>query len=244
MGLCIEHGMGLPPVKRYEHLFFDLDHTLWDFRANSRETLGELVSAHALLDRGIPDAQAFISVFEELNAKLWKEHGAGRMPKEVLRVLRFRSALQHFGITDGRLASVLSADYLAICPKKPGLMPGAREVIDALRDTHRMHIITNGFDEVQRVKLASCGLHGSFDVVLSSERAGSAKPDPRIFEEALRRSGARAEESLMIGDSAEADMLGARRAGWDHAHYTAEAEPDLLATYRIGRLTDLLGLLL
>jgi len=230
-------------VKRYTHLFFDLDHTLWDFRTNSREALGELVATHELVARGVPDAPAFITVFEELNAALWKEHGAGRMPKEVLRVLRFRSALLRFGIADGRLASTLSVDYLVICPQKPGLMPGAREVIDAVRERHRLHIITNGFDEVQRVKLQSCGLHDAFDVVLTSERAGAAKPDPRIFEEALKRSGARAEESLMIGDNAEADMLGARRAGWDHAHYTAETEPDLLATYRINHLSGLLGLL-
>lgn len=236
--------MGLPPVNRYRHLFFDLDHTLWDFRSNSRATLRELVRAHGIAERGAPDAEAFIAVFEEVNARLWKEHGAGRMPKEVLRVLRFRAALQHFGIADGRLASTLSSDYLEHCPRKPGLMPGAMEALAALAPGHRLHIITNGFDEVQRVKLACSGLAPYFNVVLSSERAGAAKPDARIFAEALRRSGARADESLMIGDSAEADMLGARNAGWDHAHYTAETAPDLLATYRIGRLTDLLGLLL
>ncbi len=239
-----QHGLGLPPVKRYAHLFFDLDHTLWDFRANSRETLRELADAHGLLMRGVPDAKAFIHAFEEVNAGLWKQHGAGRMPKEVLRVLRFRTALQRFGITDGRLASTLSAEYLEHCPRKQALMPGAREVIDALGARYRLHIITNGFEEVQRVKLASCGLAGFFEVVLSSERAGVAKPDPRIFHEALKRSGAAAGDSLMIGDSAEADMQGARNAGWDHAHYTAASEPDSMATYRIGRLTDLLALLL
>lgn len=236
--------MGFPPVKRYTHLFFDLDHTLWDFRTNSRETLAELVHAHALIGRGVPDADGFIGAFEAVNAELWKQHGAGRMPKEVLRVLRFRSALQRFAIADGRLAAALSSEYLERCPRKAALMPGAREVVEALGEHYALHIITNGFEEVQRVKLESCGFTGHFGVMLSSERAGAAKPDERIFAEALRRTGATAERSLMIGDSAEADMQGARRAGWDHAHYTAESEPDLLATYRIERLTDLVGLLL
>lgn len=231
-------------MSRYKHLFFDLDHTLWDFRGNSRETLMELVEHHGLIARGIPDATAFISVYEEINHALWADHGAGRMPKEVLRVLRFRSALQRFGITDNRLPALLSEDYLALCPKKPGLMPGARELIHALLDRYRLHIITNGFEEVQHVKLSSAGLNGHFDVVLTSERAGAAKPSPRIFEEALRQAGASASESLMIGDNVEADMQGARNAGWDHAHYTAETEPDLLATYRIAHLADLTGLLL
>lgn len=231
-------------MKRYRHIFFDLDHTLWDFRANSRATLRELHAELGLADRGIDAAEELIEAYEEVNAGLWRRYEAGRIPKEVLRVLRFRAALQHFGIADGRLASTLSSDYLEHCPRKPGLMPGAMEALAALAPGHRLHIITNGFDEVQRVKLACSGLAPYFNVVLSSERAGAAKPDARIFAEALRRSGARADESLMIGDSAEADMLGARNAGWDHAHYTAETAPDLLATYRIGRLTDLLGLLL
>lgn len=229
---------------RYQHLFFDLDHTLWDFRGNSRETLHELVVSHGLLEKGVPDANAFVDVYEEINHALWAQHGSGRMPKEVLRVLRFRSALQRFGITDGRLAGTLSEEYLEICPRKQRLMPGARELLLTLEERYRLHIITNGFEETQAVKLKSSGLEAHFDVVLTSEKAGAAKPHAAIFHEALRRTGASAEESLMIGDSVEADMQGARNAGWDHAHYSAETEPDLLATYRIAHLSDLRALLI
>lgn len=231
-------------MSRYQHLFFDLDHTLWDFRGNSRETLAELVDTHRLVDRGIPDAEAFIAVYEEINHALWTQHGSGRMPKEVLRVLRFRSALQHFGITDGRLPGVLSEEYLDICPRKQGLMPGAAELLHGLEDRFKLHIITNGFEETQAMKLRSCGLDRHFDLVLTSERAGAAKPSTAIFDEALRRSGASAGQSLMIGDNVEADMQGARNAGWDHVHYTAETEPDLLATYRVAHLAELSGILL
>lgn len=230
-------------MRRYAHLFFDLDHTLWDFRANSREALRELVEAHGLLARGLPDAEAFIGAYEEINAALWVEHGAGRMPKEVLRVLRFRSALQRFGITDGRLTSRLAEGYLERSPRKTALMPGAQELLDAVKGRYRLHIITNGFEEVQRVKLACCGIEGLFDVVLTSERAGASKPQPAIFHHALRLAKAAPEESLMIGDSAEADMKGARLAGLDHAHYHAETEPDPLATIRIAHLDDLRRLL-
>lgn len=231
-------------MKRYQHLFFDLDHTLWDFRGNSRETLHELVNSHGLLERGVPDASAFVDVYEEINHDLWAQHGSGRMPKEVLRVLRFRSALQRFGIADGRLAGKLSEAYLEICPRKQRLMPGARELLLELEDRYRLHIITNGFEETQAVKLRSSGLEAHFDVVLTSEKAGAAKPHAAIFNEALRLTGASAEGSLMIGDSVEADMQGARSAGWDHAHYSAETEPDLLATYRIAHLADLRPLLI
>lgn len=230
-------------MRRYAHLFFDLDHTLWDFRSNSRQALHELVDAHGLIARGLPDAGAFIEAYEEINAALWAEHGAGRMPKEVLRVLRFRSALQRFGIADGRLAGRLAEAYLELSPRKTALMPGAQELLDAVKGRYRLHIITNGFEEVQRVKLACSGLEGRFDVVLTSERAGAAKPQPAIFNHALRLAKAAPEESLMIGDSAEADMQGARLAGLDHAHYHAETEPDPQATMRIAHHDDLRRLL-
>jgi len=230
-------------MKRYRHLFFDLDHTLWDFRANSRETLRELLTAHDMLARGVPDAEAFIAVYEEINHGLWAEHGAGRMPKEVMRVLRFRRALQHFGVVDGRLPGKLSEEYLAQCPLKPALMPGTAELLDALDGQYRMHIITNGFEEVQHVKLAHSGIAQLFDVVLTSERAGAAKPSAAIFTEALKRTGAKAAESLMIGDNAETDMLGARLAGWDQAHYHAETDPDPQATHRFAHHDELRRLL-
>jgi len=230
-------------MKRYRHLFFDLDHTLWDFHTNSRATLSELVTDQGLIGRGLPSTEEFIAAFEEVNRALWAEHGAGRMPKEVLRVLRFRTALQRFGITDGRLPQRLSESYLERCPRKTALMPGALEMLNEAARGHRLHIITNGFEEVQHVKLEQSGLSAHFDLVLTSERAGAAKPHAVIFKEALKRTGARAEESVMIGDNAGTDMLGARNAGWDQIHYTAETEPDALATHRVAHHDDLRRLL-
>lgn len=235
--------MGIRTVSRYQHLFFDLDHTLWDFRGNSRDTLRELYATEGLREAGVPDREEFIACYEEINHAMWGHYSAGRIPKEVLRVLRFRNTLAHFGVKDNDLAASLGREYMLRCPQRGLLMPGAQEMLDAVQGRFKLHIITNGFDEVQDLKLASSGIAHYFDVVLTSEKAGAPKPDPRIFQEALRRTRASASASMMIGDNVEADMAGARGAGWDHVHYTAETEPDLLATHRIAHWRELLPLL-
>ena len=237
------YSLGFRKVSKYVHLFFDLDHTLWDFRGNSRATLRELFLDHALAKEGVADVEEFIDAYEEINHAMWAQYSVGRIPKEVLRVLRFRDTLARFGVKENGLAADLGRSYLERCPRKELLMPGARELLAALHGHFKLHIITNGFDEVQGVKLRSSGIAHFFDLVLTSEKAGAPKPDPRIFDVALNRTGAAAGTSLMIGDNVDADMLGARQAGWDHVHYTAETQPDPLATHRIAHLKELLPLL-
>jgi len=229
-------------MKRYGHLFFDLDHTLWDFRANSRAVLAELC-AELLCGQGLT-ADAFIPVYERVNAALWDRLDSGAIAKEVLRALRFKQALQHFGVDDGPLAARLERIYMERCPVRAMLMPGALELLRDLHPHYRLHIITNGFTGVQLVKLRSSGIREFFSVVLTSEMAGAAKPNARIFRHALRSAGARAGESLMVGDNAMADIAGGRSAGLDQAHYSPEAEGDPQATYRISRLEELRGILL
>lgn len=231
-------------MKRYRHLFFDLDHTLWDFATNSRQTLHALHHAEGLAERGIPDAADFIETYEEVNEGLWKRYESGFLNKDVLRVLRFRNALLRFGVKDTALADRMGREYVAQTPKRTALMPGARELLRDLCTQYRLHIITNGFHEVQQEKLAYSGLGEHFDLVLSSEKAGARKPDPRIFAAALKQTKATANESLMIGDSIPADMEGARAAGWDHAHYAPQGSADVQATYVLRRLDDLRAILL
>lgn len=231
-------------MKRYAHLFFDLDHTLWDFETNSRHTLRDLHAHERLADRGIPDAGEFIDAYEEINRALWKRYENGALHKDVLRVLRFRNALLRFGVKDEALAVRMGRDYLAQCPQRSALMPGAMELLNDLHGRYRLHIITNGFQEVQHLKVASSGLTAHFGLVLTSEMAGSRKPDPRIFSTALKHTRAMASESLMIGDSVHADMAGARSAGWDHAHFAPDGDPDPQATYTLQHLDDLRSILL
>lgn len=229
-------------MKRYRHLFFDLDHTLWDFQGNSRAVLEELHAELDLAGLDIP-LEEFVPTYEEINEHLWGRYEAGDIDKAVLRVLRFRNTLLRFGVKDDRLARTLGTVYLERCPQRPGLNPGARALLEDLRPHYALHIITNGFHEVQRTKLQASGIDHLFTVVLSSEMAGAAKPDARIFQHALRTAGAQADESLMIGDNAVADISGARGAGIDQVHY-APLGSALDATYRIAHFDELRVVLL
>lgn len=226
-------------MSRYRHLFFDLDHTLWDFRANSRATLEELHGELGLADAGVERADEFIATYEEVNAGLWRRYEAGHIGKAVLRVLRFRNTLLRFGVRNDRLSTTLGRLYIERCPRRTALSPGARELIEAVHPDHRIHIITNGFTEVQRVKVEASGLAPYVDVLVTSEQAGAGKPDVRIFELAMRRAGASVRESLMVGDSITNDMEGARRVGMDHAHYVEEGHPDPLADLRFTHFDEL-----
>lgn len=204
---------------RYRHLFFDLDHTLWDLRTNTRHTLLELHGELELAGRGIDDAEGFVDCYEEINAGLWGHYEAGRIPKEVLRVLRFRETLLRHGVKDDRLARRLAEAYLDRCPRRTALSPGVAAMLAAVTGRAGLHIITNGFREVQGVKLRSAGIAHHFQVVLTSEEAGAPKPDGRIYAEALRRAGASPQESVMIGDDARNDVEGALDAGMAAVHY-------------------------
>ncbi len=230
--------MEIHPVKQYRHLFFDLDRTLWDFDRNSREVLAELHGDFHLQDLGIP-RDDFIPAYEQVNAALWAQHEDGVLPKEVLRALRFNHALQQFGVANGGLARHLETAYMDRCPKRARLLPGALNLLEELKPHFGLHIITNGFTEIQALKLNAAGIRKFFNVVLTSEMAGVAKPDKAIFRHAMRSAGAKPTESLMIGDNAKADMAGARNAGMDQAHLSAPGEGDAQATYRITRLEEL-----
>ncbi|MFZ1686857.1 MAG: YjjG family noncanonical pyrimidine nucleotidase [Flavobacteriales bacterium] len=232
------------PVKRYAHIFFDLDHTLWDFRANSRATLNELFLELDLPGSGIVDAEDFITVYEGINAALWARYSSGSVDKDVLRVLRFRNTLLQFGVKDDKLARSLGHLYIERCPRRTALVPGALDLLDHLRGRSALHIITNGFQETQHTKLACSGLVDHFDAIVTSERAGARKPDERIFRYALNKAGARAEDSLMIGDDVEADIVGARSAGLHQVLFDPEnRHGEVEATHTIAHLSELLPLL-
>ncbi|MFT3886333.1 MAG: YjjG family noncanonical pyrimidine nucleotidase [Flavobacteriales bacterium] len=228
-------------MKHYRHVFFDLDHTLWDFHTNSRAVLAELHAEFGLLERGIAHDE-FLQTYEEVNEGLWERYEAGRLDKQVLRVLRFRNTLLRFGMKDDRLASAIGSLYLERTPRRTALNPGALALLCELHGRVGLHIITNGFDATQRTKMMGSGIGHFFGVVLTSEGAGMRKPDPRIFHLALKRAGALAGESLMVGDNAVADIRGAREAGIDQAHYAPVGAGDAEATYRIAHFDELRAL--
>lgn len=208
----------------YKHIFFDLDRTLWDFNSSARIAFTELFETHQLKARGIPGIDEFQKRYNIHNEKLWTLYRKGKIDKEVLRGLRFRLTLDEFGIHDDQLAENIGDEYISISPLRVALFPHAKEVLEYAGNKYEVHMITNGFSEVQEVKLKSSGLDVFFKTVITSEDAGVKKPDRRIFDYALHKSGAKAEDSLMVGDDYEVDILGAKNAGMDQVFFDPEKQ--------------------
>lgn len=202
------------------HIFFDLDHTLWDFDSNSTEALEELYHELELIARGIPTFDVFMERYRHHNDILWSEYRLDRVTKEVLRVERFNRAFSEFGFRDDELAERLATRYLSVSPRKKNLFPGATEVLKYLGANYSLHIITNGFEEVQSIKMRETGLDAHFDLVITSEMAGCRKPDEKIFRYALELAGAMAESSIMIGDKPDVDLDVPKKLGMRTFHFS------------------------
>lgn len=208
------------------HVFFDLDHTLWDFETNSSDTLLELYDKYQLKRAGIASAAEFIQQYKIENDRCWADYRAGTMPREVLRIERFIRALARYENHDRTLAARLADEYVAISPTKTRLMPGSIEILEHARSKgYRLHILTNGFKEVQYVKLERSRLMSYFEGIFTSEELGFNKPHVEAFVGALSRAEARPEHTWMIGDSLEADVRGAQRAGLTTVLYHPSEQP-------------------
>lgn len=226
-------------LKNYEHIFFDLDRTLWDFERNSYETLFDLHQDLNLKDKNITAAEDFIQVYKSKNRDLWVLYRKGLISKDELRRERFHQALLHFNLNDPELAVHINDLYVANCSSKPHLLPHTKEVLDYLSKTYHLHIITNGFIEAQSVKMKSTGLENYFKAVIVSDGLGYRKPDKRIFHHALKLAGANQKNSLMIGDDYEADIIGARKVGMDQIFLNIDNQQNHKATFEVGNLLEL-----
>jgi putative hydrolase of the HAD superfamily len=203
--------------KQYRHLFFDLDRTLWDYDANSREAFRDLLPTY-LPGKDI-DPDHFFELFNTHNEHLWGEYRKFNISKDFLRTERFRRVFEEYGIQDDRLATKMNDDYLRVAPQKKALIPDAKDVITELAGKYNLYIITNGFTEVQLIKLSESGLSSFFKKVFTSDMTGETKPAKAIFHYALTSVQARKNESLMIGDDLEVDVIGARNYGIDQVYY-------------------------
>lgn len=226
---------------KYRHLFFDLDHTLWDFDANARETLLQMHLDLKLPERGIHDFDLFYRNYLVHNEALWARYRSGHIKQDELRLKRMWLALLDFKIADEALAMQMNELFLQLLPTRTVLFPDTKDVLNYLRDKgYGLHLITNGFEETQHNKLRHSGLAEYFAIVVTSESSNSLKPQKEIFDYALRRTGATAEESLMIGDTVDVDILGAVNAGMDSVHVNYNGgEPAAQATYTIRHLKEL-----
>ena len=183
-----------------KHLFFDLDRTLWDFETNSETALNILFDELKLGD-SIRSFRSFHTQYKKINAQLWYDYAKGKVSKEELRTSRFDRTLKKFKINDATLAMKLGDGYVELSPYQTNLFPHTIETLDALKkEDYQLHIITNGFKEVQYIKLKNSGLIDFFDVILCSEEVGKTKPSPLVFQAAIDRANATKKESLMIGD--------------------------------------------
>lgn len=229
---------------RYQHLFFDLDHTLWDFQTNSRDTLVELFAMHRLSERIGKGVEHFLETYYKVNEAKWDLYRHGKITKTQLRHERFRDTFASYEYDDVEFSIQFEREYLDISPHRTALMPHALEVLEELNATYSLHIITNGFSEVQDVKLTKSGLKPYFDEIITSESVGINKPAAAIFVESMKRAGARRNESLMIGDNLQADILGAKNCGIDQVFYNPDSKPHSeKVTFEIRSLQELLNFL-
>ena len=225
---------------KYCHIFFDLDRTLWDFDAAAEVAFERIYDQYHLKDLGIPNAHEFHEVYHPLNEKLWELYRANQITKDDLNRTRFLKPLEHYGIHDVELADHLSEDYVYWSPRIVRLVPGTMELLDYLKPQYHLHLITNGFQEVQHTKLNGSGMEPYFETLTVSEEVGVKKPNPEIFQYALKKAGATPEESLMIGDEMEVDIDGARAAGMDQLFFNPSGvEADGEHTYEVRSLLDI-----
>lgn len=201
--------------KRKKHLFFDLDHTIWDFDRNAAETLAELFDTYQLSKLGIVSSDVFIETYNRNNQRVWAMYHSGMIDKAELRRARFADTFCELGIDPLRFPQAFEQDYLRICPHKTHLFPEAHETLGYLQSKYTLHLISNGFREAVEIKLAKSKLAPYFRQVIISELIGVHKPDPKIYDHSLSGANGTKTDSVMIGDSLEADVRGAMRFGMD-----------------------------
>ena len=231
-------------MKTYKHIFFDLDHTLYDFDQSTRDTFLDLHKKYNLAEKGVAPFEDFFDDYKKINTEFWDRYRKNEIKKEFLNVERFHVTFKKYGLNDRNFAEQFANEYLANAPLKRTLFPGAIEVLEYLKGKYPLHIITNGFNEVQAIKIEANDLEKYFKTITVSEEVGVRKPFPGVFHHALKKAGARPEDCVMIGDSLEVDIEGAKNVGMDQIFFNYKNLPyNGLATYTIIELKEILDIL-
>nr|WP_299175589.1 YjjG family noncanonical pyrimidine nucleotidase [uncultured Allomuricauda sp.] len=203
-------------------IFFDLDHTLWDFEKNSALTFQKILKERELKVK----LDDFLSTYIPINLEFWKLYREDRISKSELRYQRLRKTFDKIDVpVSDVLINALADDYIEHLSSFTNLFPHTHDVLEYLSPHYNLHIITNGFQEIQEKKLKGSKIHHYFDHVINSETAGVKKPHPYIFELALKKADVTPKKALMIGDSLEADIIGAQSVGLHALHFNAHKEP-------------------
>jgi YjjG family noncanonical pyrimidine nucleotidase len=221
--------------RKYSCVFFDLDHTLWDYEKNSKETLGELYADYALASKGVTDEESFYRQFRKVNNELWDLYDRELIDHSFIRQERFKRILEKFSAYETKLSEDLSRDYLTRCPQKNNLIPYAEEVLAYL---------TNGFEAIQNIKLAAGKIDRYFQHIVTSQKAGHRKPSRKIFDYALDANKIQCCDVIMIGDNLATDMAGARGCTIDTVFFNPDkVKHDAHVDHEISCLSELKNIL-
>lgn len=202
-------------------IWLDLDDTLIDFQANAHASLAQMYRDEPLLRTLFPDADTWAHIYETHNHRLWDLYSRAEITQPELRIERFRRPLAQAGLPDRQAtetAERYDTLYLDILAEQRRMIPGAIELIKTLKSNSdvKLGILSNGFKEVQYRKIDNTGLAPLIDIVVLSDDIGINKPDPRLFDHAMRRAGDLSpSHHLMIGDNPSTDIAGAIGAGWN-----------------------------
>jgi putative hydrolase of the HAD superfamily len=228
-------------MNKYQHLFFDLDHTLWDFDANARTSLTQIYTQFTLSEKISGSFDSFYEKYLFHNQVLWDRYHNGLISADDLKWKRMWRTLLDFKIADESLAKDMSGRFLEVLPVQKRLFPHTMEILTYLTDKkYTLHLITNGFEKTQWSKLRNSGLDPFFTHVITSEASNSLKPKKEIFEFAMNKAGATTSQSIMIGDNLDADIQGAKNAGMDNIFVNhINAVTDIEPTYTVTHLREL-----
>jgi putative hydrolase of the HAD superfamily len=227
-------------MKNITDIFFDLDHTLWDFDRNSVLAFDKIFKVH----HPTLKTAEFIEVYAPINQACWKLYQVDKITHEELRYQRLKQSFDalNYSISDEAIDQI-AHDYIAFLPENNQLFDGAIEILDYLLPKYNLHIITNGFAEVQYKKINNSGLSSYFKTVTNSEMAGVKKPHRNIFEFALSLAKTNKENAIMIGDCIDADVNGAIDYGMKAILFDEKKNHNLPEVLTINRLIELKNIL-
>ncbi|MDR9456387.1 MAG: YjjG family noncanonical pyrimidine nucleotidase [Salegentibacter sp.] len=219
-----------------EHIYFDLDHTLWDFDKNSALAFEQMFSRRKISLK----IEDFLEVYVPVNYKYWELYRDNQVSKEDLRIGRLKDSFDLLKMeTSARTIEELSIEYIEFLPENNHLLDGSVEILNYLEANYQLHIITNGFEEVQHKKLHNSGISKFFATVTTSEEAGVKKPHSLIFETALNKASALPSKSLMIGDNLVADVKGAQDFGMSTIYFDYYRKKEKIDGRQIQTLNEL-----
>lgn len=227
-------------MQRYKNLFIDLDDTIYDFSAASRESFME---TYDLLhyERYFDSFEHYMKIYEPYNLELWRIYGEGKITKEELNRRRYSHPLETVGIKNQQLANEFCREALSRIPTKNKVIDGAIELLEYLKPKYRLHILSNGFKELQSHKMRTAGIGHYFDTLILSEDIGVNKPGKRLFEHALKKAGAELQSSIMIGDMFDADIAGAAGIGMEQIYFNPKKKKGhaFVPTYEVNHLLEI-----